>query len=213
MHLATALRFAAPCLSLGLSLGLALALAGCSTERLSEPKTTATEQLLVSTAIDHVVSALSPTVPPGSKAFVDPQYFETTPSDDVLYAKYAIGAVRDQLLRQGVRLVDDRNRADVVIEPRSGAQSIDHATFLVGIPSFSVPVPLADKLAFPEIALFKKDQQIGVANLAITAYSEKDGSLVGSTGPVLGYSNRTRRVVLLFYAWTETDAPSPASER
>jgi hypothetical protein len=201
------MRFASVTRVLALGLAVALALSGCTHERLVEPNTTATEQLLVSTAIDHVVAKLKPTVPPGSKAFVDPQYVDTTPADEVVYAKYAIGAVRDQLLRQGVRLVDDRSKADVVIEPRSGAQSIDHDTFLVGVPSFSVPVPLADKLAFPEIALYKKDSQIGVSKLAITAYSENDGRLVGSSGPVTGQSDRTRRVVLLFYAWTETDVP------
>jgi len=184
-----------------------LALGGCSNERLSEPRRTGTEELLVSTAIDHVVDQLKPTVPPGTKVFVDPQYFDTTPTDDVLYAKYAIGAVRDQLLKQGALLVDDRNRADVVVELRSGGQSIDHDRFLVGIPSFDIPVPLTEKLTFPEIALYKKDRQTGVSKLAITAYSQKDGSLVGSAGPALGYSDRTRRVVLLFYAWTETDAP------
>jgi hypothetical protein len=184
-----------------------LALGGCSNERLSEPRRTGTEELLVSTAIDHVVDQLKPTVPPGTKVFVDPQYFDTTPTDDVLYAKYAIGAVRDQLLKQGALLVDDRNRADVVVELRSGGQSIDHDRFLIGIPSFDIPVPLTEKLTFPEIALYKKDRQTGVSKLAITAYSQKDGSLVGSAGPALGYSDRTRRVVLLFYAWTETDAP------
>lgn len=201
------MRLASVTRVLALGLAVAPALSGCAHERLVEPTTTASEQLLVSTAIDHVVTQLKPTVPPGSTAFVDSQYVDTTPADEVVYAKYAVAAVRDQLLRQGVRLVDDRSKADVVIEPRSGAQSIDHDTFLIGIPSFSVPVPMADKLAFPEIALFKKDSQIGLSKLAITAYSEKDGSLVGSTGPVMGRSDRTRRVVLLFYAWTETDIP------
>ncbi len=191
----------------------ALALAGCARERLNEPKHTGTEELLISTAIDHVVNQLKPTFPPGSKIFVDPQYFDTTPADEILYAKYAIGAVRDQLLKQGVRLVEDRKSADVVVEPRSGAESIDHDMFLIGIPSFDVPIPLAEKLTFPEIALFKKDRQTGVSKLAITAYAAKDGSLIDSVGPVLGYSDRTRRVVLLFYAWTETDAPPDDIQR
>lgn len=186
----------------------ALLLVGCDTERSSEPKSTATEQLLISTAIDHVIDQLKPSVPAGTKVFVDSQYFDTTPTDEILYPKYAIGAVRDRLLKQGARIVDDRREADIVVEPRTGGQSIDHDTFLVGIPSFNVPIPLTQNLTFPEVALFKKDRQVGVSKLSITAYTEKDGGLVDSAGPMIGYSDRTRRVVLFFYEWTNNDAPA-----
>jgi hypothetical protein len=191
----------------------ALALEGCAAERSSEPKSTATEQLLISTAIDHVIDQLKPSVPGGTKVFVDSQYFDTTPSDEILYPKYAIGAVRDRLLKQGAHLVDDRRDADIVVEPRTGGQSIDHDTFLVGIPSFNVPIPLTQNLTFPEIALFKKDRQVGISKLSITAYAEKDGTLVDSAGPTLGYSDRTRRVVLFFYEWTKSDVPADDIKR
>jgi hypothetical protein len=198
---------------LAASLPPALALAGCVTERSSEPKSTATEQLLISTAIDHVIDQLKPSVPNGTKVFVDSRYFDTTPADEILYPKYAIGAVRDRLLKQGAHLVDDRKDAEIVVEPRTGGQSIDHNTFLVGIPSFNVPIPLTQNLTFPEIALFKKDRQVGISKLSITAYAEKDGALVDSAGPMLGYSDRTRRVVLFFYEWTKSDTPSDDIKR
>ncbi|HEX3498549.1 MAG TPA: DUF6655 family protein [Stellaceae bacterium] len=185
----------------------ALLLVGCATERSSEPKSTATEQLLISTAIDHVIDQLRPAVPTGTKVFVDPQYFDTAPADEILYPKYAIGAVRDRLLKQGARIVEDRRDADIVVEPRTGGQSVDHDTFLVGIPSFNIPIPLAP-VSFPEIALFKKDRHVGVSKLSITAYAEKDGGLVDSVGPMVGYSERTHRVVLLLYEWTDSDAPT-----
>src|SRR5258708_28691143 len=59
------------------------------------------------------------------------------------YPKYLIGAVRDRMLRAGLKLVDNREAAEIVVELRSGGQSIDHKTLLIGIPSFPVPVPLA----------------------------------------------------------------------
>src|SRR5258706_1901167 len=195
-------RLRLPCCAVVL---VALPLSGCSTIRLSEPRQTATEQLLISTAIDNVVAQLAPEIPPGSKVFVDPQFVDTTPPDAALYPKYAIGAIRDQLLRQGALLVDDKKAADVVVEPRSGAQSINHKNFLIGIPNFPIPIPLVGTVSFPDIALYKRDRQTGVAKLAITAYNQKTGKLTASTGPKAGASDRTQFVVLLFFSWTETD--------
>jgi len=118
----------------------ALALYGCSNGRLTEPPESATEQLLISTAVDHAVAALDVRLPPGTKAFVDPAYVDLAPADHVRYPKYLLGGLRDQLLRGGVRLVEKREAADVVVEPRSGAQSIDHDSFLIGMPSFAAPI-------------------------------------------------------------------------
>lgn len=183
-----------------------LALAGCTGVRSTEPNQTATEQLLITTAIDHAVTKLDPAIPSGSKVFVDPQYFDVG-TDSGPYPKYAIGAVRDELLKDEAHLVDDRKSADIVVEPRSGAQSIDRDSLLIGIPKFSVPIPLAGGFDFPEIALFKRDRQTGIAKLAVTVYDAKDGTLKASVGPDYGYSERTHRVVLLLFAWTDTDTP------
>ena len=183
----------------------ALALAGCSTTRLTEPPQTATEELLVSTAVDHAVAGLKPALPPGSKVFVDAQYF----TDAALYQKYAVGAVRDQLLRQGEHLVDDRKSADIIVEMRSGAQSIDHHTFLVGIPSFPIPIPLAGTLTFPQIALYERNRQTGIAKLAITSYGAKNGALVASSGPTFAASDKTDFTLLLFISWTDSDLMPP----
>lgn len=57
--------------------------------RLTEPPQTATEQLLVSTAVDHAASAIKPAIPAGSTVFVDTQYLDTAPPDSILYEKYA----------------------------------------------------------------------------------------------------------------------------
>jgi hypothetical protein len=183
----------------------ALALAGCSTTRLTEPPQTATEELLVSTAVDHAVAELKPAVPPGRAVFLDPQYF----TDAALYQKYAVGAVRDQLLRQGAHLVDDRKSADIIVEMRSGAQSIDHHTFLVGIPGFPIPIPFAGALNFPQIALYERDRQTGIAKLAISSYGAKDGALVSSSGPAFAASDKTDFTLLLLISCSDIDVMPP----
>jgi hypothetical protein len=187
-------------------LALSLALAACVTDRQTDPAQTATEQLLVARAVERSVSRIEMPLSPGSKVFLDTQYFDT---DTVVRPKYTISLVRDQLLRRGVALVDERRAAETVIELRSAAQSIDYSNFLVGIPSFPVPVPLAGTLQFPEIALFKIDKQKGVSDLALTAYGRDNGRLIASTGSELGTSLKSHMVILLV-SWTRDDVSPPA---
>ena len=55
---------------------LAVLLAGCTTQRNSQPVRTATEQLLISAAADRAATQLSLSIPAGTRVFVDPQYFQ-----------------------------------------------------------------------------------------------------------------------------------------
>jgi hypothetical protein len=183
---------------------LAAALGACSTTRVTEPAQTATEQLLVTKAIDDAIAKLKPSLPADTTAYLDTTYLDTAPADALLFTKYEIAAVRDQLLRNGDRLVADKKDANVAVELRTGGQSIDHNTFLVGIPSFPIPIPFTSA-NFPEIALYKVDRQTGVAKLAATAYGESTGLLAGSSGPQYGSSDHTRISILFFFTMTDSN--------
>jgi hypothetical protein len=186
---------------------IVLALAGCTTEAQSNPPRTATEQLLISSAADRAARQVSLRVPRGSKLFVDADNFEGTDS------KYAIGALREQLLKEGGRLVADRGAADYVVEIRSGALSIDQDEFLIGIPKMQIPIPLAGSFSFPEIALFKKAERKGVAKFAAAGYGAKDGRFADASDPRYGFSHETEWVVLLFISWKTADyLPEEAQE-
>ena len=188
----------------GLSLlATALLVTGCTTNRTTEPGQTATQQLLVSSAVDHAIGNLKPPIPSGSKVFVDSQYFDSDGS--IVLPRYAIALVRDLVLRAGGALVSDRKAADYVVELRNGAQSIDHRTMLVGVPSIPVPIPFAGTVQTPELALFKHDKQRGISKIALTVYGAKSGTLAGSTGPVYGDSEDTHWTVLLILAWDTQD--------
>jgi hypothetical protein len=100
----------------------ALCLVGCTTEHVTEPLQTATEQLAVSGAVDHAVGNLKLALARGAKVFVDTGYVDTPDDKDVVLPKYMVGAVRDLILRSGGYLVDDKKSADVVAELRTGAQ-------------------------------------------------------------------------------------------
>jgi hypothetical protein len=179
---------------------LAVALGACTTSRVTEPPQTATEQLLITAAIDDAVAKMKPGLPSDNAVYVDTTYLDT--SDALLFPKYEISAVHDQLLRNGARLVADKKDADVVVELRTGGDSIDHNTVLVGIPPLPIPFTYGSS---PEIALYKRDRQTGVAKLAVTVYSESTGRLVGSSGPQYGSSDHTRFSVLFYFTWVHSN--------
>jgi hypothetical protein len=180
---------------------------GCTTTRETNPARSATEQLLISTAADNAAARLSLQIPPQTKVFVDASDFEGTDS------KYAIGAIRERIIKQGAQLVDSKGSADMVVEIRSGALSVDQEQTLVGLPHFQVPIPLAGGLGIPEIALFKKAERRGVAKFAATAYDTHDGK-VETTGTQFGFSHDTDWVLLFFFSWSTDDLfPNEAREK
>jgi len=197
-------RNAARRLALAAMLG-ALLLGGCSTVRDTQPPRTATEEMLISTAADRAADALRPHFAPGEKVFVDATYFEGTDS------KYTISAIRDRLAHDGAHIVADRKSADMVVEIRAGAQSIDQNSLLIGIPSLNLPIPLTGQVQTPEVALFKRAREVGVSKIAATGYDAKDGVYAVTLGPDYGFSHLTDWTVLFFFSWKTQDYLPPGT--
>lgn len=184
-----------------------LSLAGCSTQVESNPARTATEQMLISTAADRAARKLCTNLPAKGRVFVDASNFEGTDG------KYAIGAIRAVLLQKGAALVDDRKKAETIIEIRSGALSTDQKSLLIGIPAFTIPLPLASGgLPIPEIAFYKDSEQKGVAKFAAIAYTAKDGNMLAVQEPQYGLSHNTDYTVLFFISWKSNDATAKEEE-
>jgi hypothetical protein len=197
MHRAGAAIFALMALILAM-----LALGACTTVRESSPQRTATEQLLISTAVDRAIAQVNLKIPPGTKVFVDSEQLDGTDG------KYAAGEMKDRLLRNGANLVNDKGKADAVVEVRAGALSIDDKQTLVGIDTFDAPIPFAGQAAkIPQIALYKDRVRQGVAKIAAFGYSTSDGKLIDLANPQFGYSHQYERTVLFFFTWRSSDLP------
>ena len=180
----------------------AIAVAGCATIRQTDPPQTATQQLLVSTAIDRSAAKLKLALSPGSRIFVDAQHVDA--DENIQYPKYTIAAVREQLLRQGLRLVGDRVTADAIVELRSGAQSINEKKILLGIPEMALPVPFTGPVTIPELAIFKYHRLNGVAKLALAAY-RPDGTLLFATDFQYGEAEQKDWTLLFFISHKSHD--------
>lgn len=175
-------------------------LAGCASTRETQPPRTANEELLMSKAVDEATAQIDPTVAAGSNVFVDEADFKTE-SD----RHYAISAINDRLLERGYQLVPSRSEADTIVAIRSGALSINKQDQLwFGIPSITVPVPLAGPLETPGLDLFRTTDRTGVAKFGLSFYDAQTGELQDTVGPVFGFSHLDRRKILMV-GWTHSD--------
>ena len=151
-------------------------LVGCGTTRMSDSKRTATEQLLVSQAIDRAVMRIDVRPLAGRKVFL-----ETAFMDDVEDGKYLESALRHQLMATGCLLAKDRDAAEVVVEARAGAVGTDRSSVLLGIPATSVTLK-GNETSTPELVLAKRSEQRGVAKLSVYAYERESGQPVWQSG-------------------------------
>jgi hypothetical protein len=175
-------------------------LTGCFTLQTSTPPRTALEQLLLSTAADRAVRDLDLSWMKGKNVYVEDKYFES-------YDKgYAVGAIRDQISQSGALLLDGTNKADVIVEIRSGALSENSSTLLFGIPAMTVPVPLAGPLQTPELAFFKKQKADSIGKFALFAYTRDTGEHVQSVSPGDGKA-KFHLYEILGVTWERTDIP------
>ncbi len=179
---------------------------GCHTNRATDPARTATEQLLISTAADRAASGIFI----GFDAPVD--VFVREGSLESYDKPYVLGLLRARIADGGGRIVGEESAARFVVEPRVGALSINRDSLLIGIPSLTIPIPLAGApLETIEIALFKRETQEGVARLSFAVYERSTGALIRDVGPGFGTAEHSR-YSLLFVPWTIQDIVPEAED-
>ena len=170
-------------------LGLILLLgsaAGCvNKQRMTEPIRSVGEQLLFSTAIDRALSELDLEAIgrlKGFKVYLSTVYLQT------LDQEYLVGSLRDLLLSSGVLVVDDIAQAEMIVEVRSGANSLDSASVTAGIAEDqALPNPVTGApVALPELAFFKKQNNVSLTKVALVAYHADSREHIFSSGTLLG---------------------------
>jgi hypothetical protein len=102
---------------------------------------------------------------------------------DLLDKGYVTSLIRQQMIAAGALLQDDKTRAEYVVDLRIGGLGTDRHSMLVGTPAIQLPsvVPgLPTNL--PEIAFMKKNDQRGVAKVAVFAYNRITGRALWQSG-------------------------------
>ena len=159
-------------------------LSGCGTTT----KRVATEQLLMSDAVDQAISQLDFRSLEGHKVFLDTLYLHSVKGVGFVNSEYIISSLRQQLTAARCYIQDTRETADVIVEPRVGALGTDGHEVVYGIPQsgniasaasmFSrVPIP-----ALPEVSFGKNNAQTGIAKVVVFAYDRETRQPVWQSG-------------------------------
>ena len=157
-----------------------LALVGCGTTRSTDSARTATEQLLISDAIDRAVQTVDLGPLRGQTVFLDDSRLS-----DVVDKNYLVSTLRQHILASGCTLKDKREDADFIVEARAGAVGTDRNDLLFGIPATNVPQIVSMPgvpTAIPEVPLAKRRDQRGVAKISMFAYHRETGQPVWQSG-------------------------------
>ena len=137
----------------------------------------ATEQLLVSDAVDRVISQLNFAPLAGQTVYLDSKYILTVKTTGFVNAPYVTSCLRQQLTAAGCLLQDTATTADIIVEPRVGTLGSDGHEITFGVPQSSALSSAASIVSsapaiplLPEISLAKSDSQSGAAKIGVFAY-------------------------------------------
>ena len=183
----------------------ALLLTGCGSVRETLPARSAMEQLLISTAADRAVAQL-PVQPFSNKSvYVDPVNLECQDKP------YVLQQIRTVLRAGGARIVDSRDKSEVVLEAASGALSINKRDMLFGFPALPLPLQFSGQVVkLPEVPLWKTITYRGRAKLLFSAVDARTGERVADIGCCHGRARDSYWWLLVLGPMRHTDLPKEA---
>src|SRR5262249_7324324 len=137
------------------ALALLAAIAGCTSTKQSNTARTATEQLLISNAVDHSLNKIDFAPLAGSSVFVEEKYL------DCVDKGYIVGSIRHKLLQANATLATKAEEADAIMEVRSGGVGTNVASSFLGVPGFTMP----GMITIPDIKMINRESQNAVAKI------------------------------------------------
>ena len=165
--------------TLGFALLLALSvMGGCGTTKFSDTSRTATEQLLISAAMEDAVDAFNFYPLSGRKIFIKSEGVSATDKE------YLLSILRQQLAANGVLIQETKDTADYILEVATGAVGTDRSELIYGTKETSVPsiLTMGTTASIPEIALVKRTDQKAKIKLTMWAYNRTTGAIVWQSG-------------------------------
>jgi hypothetical protein len=183
----------------------------------------ATQQLIMSDAVDRAVAKLDFRVLSGKRVFLDDRYIQNIKGLGFVNSEYIISAVRQQLLAAGCLLQDSADKADYIVEARVGALGTDQHDVTYGIPASKALSTLADVIpnvpdlpTIPELSVARRSDQFGAAKIAVYAYHRATRTPVWQSGTSVAISDAKNSWILgigPFQTGTIYPAPRFAGER
>lgn len=173
-----------------------MALGACAQVSQTNPGRTATEQLLLARASDKALEGLDLPLAKEARVFVDDTYFRVENS------QYAVSATRAALSEAGHALANDRGAADVIMEMRAGAYSLEQMRRVFGMPPLAVPInENLNVVSLPELSIYSRRDRIGVVEFSAFLYDARTGAPLGALSPMIGEYRIRSHSVLMMVTW------------
>lgn len=173
--------------------GLFLVLVGCGTTK----SFTATEQLLMSDAVDSTISKMDFRPLSGHKVFLDVTYVSAAGKvipgvplpANLVTSDYIISGLRQQMTAAGCMLVDSRDAAEIICEARCSALGTDGHSVIYGMPANNIfanasnVIPGSPQLpTIPEISVAKREMKSAAAKVSVFAYDRETREPIWQSG-------------------------------
>ena len=155
-------------------------------ESRSNTARTATEQLLISNAVDQSLDKIDFSTFVGTKVVLEEKYLEGVDK------AYVLASVRHRLLYHGATITTDAKEADIILEARSGGIGTDHSEMFYGMPEIALP----GVVSIPELKVVTRSSQRGTAKLGLVAYDAKSHRILGQGGVSIAVANQNSLSVL-----------------
>lgn len=163
----------------------AMLLSGCGITKMQD----ATDQLVLSDAVDHSIAAIDFRPLTGHKVYLDTTYIKAVKSVGFVNSDYIISSLRQQVVAAGCHLQDSLTDADLVIEVRCGTLGADGHSTTYGIPANNAVSAAAQALpqapsvpTLPEISFARRESNEGAAKIAAFAYDRETRAPVWQSG-------------------------------
>ncbi len=158
---------------------------------------TATEQLLMSDAVDSTISKMDFRPLSGRKVFLDTTYVTAAGKvipgvpmpANLVTSDYIISGLRQQLTAAGCMIVDSKETAEIICEARCGALGTDGHSVTYGLPANNFlatatsVIPGSPMLpTIPEISVAKREMKSAAAKVAVFAYDRETREPVWQSG-------------------------------
>jgi hypothetical protein len=175
-------------------LAAALCLTGCGINK----SRLATEQLVVSEAVDKAVATIDFSTLSGKRVYFDTQYLDGINMGPNGNVKYVISSLRQQMMAYDLRLQEKPETAEFIVEGRIGVLANDGYEVTYGIPGnaaaasatvlLPTPVPVPAP-GMPELSLGRRNHQAGTAKVGLFAYDRITREPVWQAGVKRGASD------------------------
>jgi hypothetical protein len=143
-----------------------------------------TEQLLLTGAWDSALGTVDFSPLAGRHVYVDPDYVTVNDKEWIL------SSIRRALVRQGVFLQNNKDKADVMLEPALGAYGTDQRDCTSGLPPIGItpsmfgPTVSGGSTSSTSLNFTQSKKQDAVVKAAFFAYDAKTGVMLWESGEV-----------------------------